>query len=187
MARAAYNTEKYSEDYSKQGFEIDHGLSDSHRVVFFNPGTKKAVVSFRGTKLTDFGDLYTDYKVLKGEEGNSKRFMNSTYLTRTVVHKYGKENVSLTGHSLGGTQAVKIGQELGLQSHAFNPGIGPKTGIVQALGKLTKKKNAHKNVTIYHTGLRDPISALSPLMQGRVKHVGPRFHSNAHGIDNFIF
>lgn len=187
MARAAYNPDKYSGDYSGQGYEVDRDLSDRHRMVFYNPSSKKAVISFRGTKLNDVGDLYTDFKILKGEEANSTRFRNSSNLTRMVMRKYGKENVSLTGHSLGGTQAVEIGQKYGLQSVSFNPGVGPKTGIKQALGKLLKKKSAYKNITVYHTGIRDPISALSPLLQGRIKHIGPRFHKDAHSIDNFIF
>jgi hypothetical protein len=186
LARAAYNTGKYSEDYDKQGYIIDTQLSDKDRTVFFHPGSKRAVVSFRGTKLNNFSDLLTDVAIARGREGTTSRFMDSLKTAEKVARKYGKDNVSLTGHSLGGSQAIVVGQKLGLHTHAFNPGVGPLTGFKQTLGKVFKKSK-HSNVNVYHTGAKDIISVLSPMMRANVKRLAPRFHKDAHSIDNFIF
>lgn len=186
LARAAYNREKYSGDYEGQGYIIDNDLSDNYRTTFYHPQSKKAVVSFRGTKLTNLMDIATDIAIARGSENKTARFMNSMRLSKAAIEKYGKDNVALTGHSLGGTQAIKIGQKTGIPAYAFNPGIGPKTGVVQALTKLlTKHRNT--NVNIFHTGTKDFVSILAPLMNGNVRRVAPRFQNNAHGIDNFIF
>jgi putative lipase involved disintegration of autophagic bodies len=187
LARAAYNTESYSGDFKDQGYEIDHELSDKDRVTFYHAGSKKAVVSFRGTKVTNARDLIADYSILRGTQGGSARFKASTAHTRKVLQKYGKENVSLTGHSLGGSQAIHVGESLGLQAHAFNPGVGVKTGIRGMVRKIFRGKSAAPNTHIYHTGMKDPISTLSGMMPGNVKHVGPRFHKDPHSIMNFIF
>jgi hypothetical protein len=186
LARAAYDTEKYSKDFEAQGYVLDKELTDGDRSVFHNPQSKKAVVSFRGTRTSNLLDLAADLKIARGSQGESIRFKRSTAQTKRVVAKYGKENVSLTGHSLGGSQAIHVGEKLGLQSHAYNPGIGPKTGIRGVISRLFRSKKK-ENINIYHTGIKDPISALAPMMNSNVKHVGPRFHKDPHSIANFIF
>ena len=174
------------------GYTIDTDLSDKHRTTFHHAGSKKTIVSFRGTKLNDPTDLMADYAIFKGKEASSARFVHSRKFAEAAVKKYGKENVSLTGHSLGGTQAITVGHQLGLHAHAFNPGVGLKTAIKQGasklLSKLTGKKRGNgASVHVYHTGIKDPISALSPLMRGNVKHIPVRFSKDAHSINNFIF
>lgn len=187
MARAAYNTGKYSEDYDKQGYIVDKELSDSYRTVFYNPQNKRAVVSYRGTKLNDIADLATDLAIVKGSERQTPRFRHAMKVAEKTIKKYGKDNVTLTGHSLGGSQAIYVGQKTGLTTHAFNPGVGPKTGIREVLSRFFRSRNKGSNVNIYHTGKRDIISMLSPLVRGNVRHVAPKMHKNPHGIDNFIF
>lgn len=186
MARAAYNTEKYLEDYDKQGYVIDQELSDGDRTTFYHPASKRAVVSFRGTKLSNFADLATDLAIVKGTQNTSGRFKRSNKTVEKVIGKYGKDNVTLTGHSLGGSQAITAGQRYGLVSHAFNPGVGPQTAVKQALGKLFSKKKG-SSVNIYHTGTKDWISALSPFVKGNVRRVAPKILKNPHSVDNFIF
>lgn len=187
MARAAYNTGKYSEDYDRQGYVVDKELSDVHRTVFFNPQNKRAVVSYRGTKVSDVRDLAADLAIVRGSEGSTPRFKQSLKLAEKAIKKYGKENVTLTGHSLGGSQAIYVGHKTGLTAHAFNPGVGPKTGIKEVFARFFRSKSKGKNVNIYHTGKKDLISVLSPLMRGNVRAIAPKLHKNAHGIDNFIF
>ena len=192
LARAAYQPEKYSEDYEKLGYSIDPELSDKYRTTFHHAGNKKTIVSYRGTKLNDPNDLMADYAIFKGREGSSARFVQSRKFAEAAVKKYGKENVSLTGHSLGGTQAITVGHQLGLQAHAFNPGVGVRTALKQGVAKLFSKFTGKKRgngaaIHVYHTGMKDPISALSPLMRGNIKHIPVRFSKDAHGMSNFIF
>jgi hypothetical protein len=187
LARAAYNTEKYSGDYDGQGYVVDQELSDADRVTFFNPASKRAVVSFRGTKLTNLRDLATDLEIVKGTQNNSARFRNSNKTVEKAIQKYGKDNVSLTGHSLGGSQAITAGQRYGLIAHAFNPGVGPRTAVKQAIAKLFGGKKVKSGVNIYHTGTKDWISALSPLVKGNVRRIAPKILKNPHSVDNFIF
>ena len=165
---------------------MDQDLSDKDRFTFYHPATKKAVVSFRGTNVTNIGDLAADVAIAKGQQNHAIRFKNSKKLTEKAIQKYGKENVSLTGHSLGGSQAIMVAQQLGLTAHAYNPGVGPKTALTQAISKLFSK-NTKGSVNIYHTGMKDPISALSPALRGNVRRIAPRFSKNPHSVDNFIF
>ena len=58
------------------------------------------------------------------DEYLSGRFKGAEKAYRNTAKKYGKENVQVTGHSLGGSQAVHVGMKYGVQGTAFEPGSG---------------------------------------------------------------
>jgi len=122
FAKAAYN---YRDTVPVSDYDLDKDLSNDDMSVYYNPIQKKAVVAYRGTRPTNVFDLAADYAISHNFEGNHPRFKRAAKLARKAIDKYGKGNVRLTGHSLGGSLALYANQELGddaVETTVFNPG-----------------------------------------------------------------
>lgn len=176
------------------GYEIDHELSNSNRTVYHKDG--KAVVSFRGTDLSGsknrWKDLGTDALLAFGLQDLSTRFQNAKKTTDQAISKYGKDNVSLTGHSLGGAQALYVHQKTGVDTHAFNPAVSPidvrRSGgqftpekALSLFGKTRMKSNALSYIT-----RNDLVGGLAPLLKGMKTHIIPQKVKSAHALKNFM-
>lgn len=173
------------------GYAIDRDFTDANRTTFVDPESGKAVIAFRGTKLSNPRDLVADSFVAAGAQSLSPRFRTSYTIAKRVAQKYGPENVVTTGHSLGGAQSLAINRKLGLESHAFNPGAGlseQQRGIVSSalcsLAPGSKMCQRARSSTIYSTSV-DPISAMALYGPDKQVHVQPR-RPNVHGIKNFL-
>ncbi len=107
-------------------WKIDEELSDSRGVVFHNENTKKTKIAFRGTdaKGRNLDDIQTDAQIWMGSEGNSEHFKSAREQTRKTIEKYGKENTSTTGYSLGGNKSLDMGLTYDIPSTGFNSFIG---------------------------------------------------------------
>jgi hypothetical protein len=176
------------------GYDVDNELSNSNRTVYVKDG--KAVVSFRGTDLSSkknkWKDLGNDALIAVGLQDLSSRFRKSNQITNKAIEKYGKENVSLTGHSLGGSQALYVHTKTGLDTHAFNAGISP-LDVRRSGGQFTPERvlslfkkpkysdNAHSYVT-----RNDLVGGLSPLIKGLNTHIVGQKDRNAHSLKNFF-
>ena len=121
-----------SENYVAQSegldknWKIDEDLSDSRGVVFHNEKTGKTKIAFRGTdaKGRNLDDIQTDAQIWMGSEGNSEHFKSAREQTRKTIEKYGKENTSTTGYSLGGNKSLDMGLTYDIPSTGFNSFIG---------------------------------------------------------------
>ena len=105
-------------------WNIDEGLSNDKGIVAFNEKTGKAVVAFRGTDKTNLNDLEADARIVMGSEGSHNHFTEAREQMRNAIGKYGLENVSTAGYSLGGNKSWAMGNEFGVSSKSFNPFIG---------------------------------------------------------------
>ena len=81
--------------------------------MFYNPTTKKAVVSYRGTDMQDrlgiLGDVQSDYHILTGMEKrdpDSEWQQNSSEQQRKSTRRKGI--LLITGHSLSGALATYV-------------------------------------------------------------------------------
>jgi hypothetical protein len=177
-----------------EGYSIDPELSNQHRTTYVKDG--KAIVAFRGTDLSGknkWADLGTDMLITLGLQNLSSRFRNAKKTTQKAIQKYGKENVNVTGHSLGGSTALYVNSKLGTEAHAFNPGVSPvdvqKSGgifnINHVLGFFGKKPKVRANAHSYITGY-DPISMLSPFLPNLNTHIIKKKHKNPHALKNFL-
>lgn len=81
----------------------------------------RVMVAFRGTEPTNIADVYNDILIIKGSK---RHFTTERNALDKIVKEFGKENVELTGHSLGGNKAIELGKQLGLDTETFNPLIG---------------------------------------------------------------
>ena len=102
------------EGLNNTGYMLDEQLSDREHKVFYNPASKKVVVSYRGTDMRDpkriWKDLKSDFNIMLGREKKDKRFQEANQQFHKVADKYKKQGytVDTTGHSLGGALATHV-------------------------------------------------------------------------------
>jgi len=153
------------------GYVLDKELSNRKTKVYSHPETKHTVVAHRGTK--DKSDLLNDVKIVLGKYDKSKRVENATAIADKAKAKYG-DNITNTGHSLGGTTASIVAGKTNSKVETYNKGASPLENY-----KQTTKKAEH-NIT----GV-DPISVSTLLKNpGSVKLKLPT-KLNVHGLANF--
>ena len=189
LSELAYLPPKKQSAGAKQlGWDIDPDLSDRNRTVFVHPGSKKAVLAFRGTDPKNVKDLASDALIAAGLQGISPRFRTSEKVAKAALIKY--PNLVATGHSLGGSQALHVNRKLGLESHAFSPGAGfadQRRGATETLAckiapGMRRCQNA-KRSTVYATAA-DPIAVNATFGADRKVMVRPK-RANPHTVRNF--
>lgn len=169
------------------GYEIDPELSNRNRTTYYNKDTGKAVMAFRGTNVKNQADLATDALLALGLKDFSARFRNANKYSKKAMDKYGKDMVSFTGHSLGGSQALYVNSKHGNETHAYNPFVEPKQPKANLLTKglfSLFKRPVQSNATIYKT-TTDPISMFANLSNAQVKEIKPT-SKNGHALKNFF-
>ena len=185
VSRAAYGDDSYvPSNYNK-----DLELSNRNRSVYFDPKTRKAIVGFKGTDPTNSDDLGTDALIALGIYGVGSRFKNAVETTRAAKAKY-EGGVTVTGHSLGGTQALYVSRAENVDAYAFNPGSSIPNLVdgyyrsTTVAGFLAPKRKANPRATIVTTGI-DPISFGYVLGGEKKVYVRPR-GADVHGLSNFL-
>jgi hypothetical protein len=90
-------------------YDVDHSLSGQRVQVYKHRHSPQTVVVHRGTK--GLQDVYNDVKYALGMNiSNSKRLKYANDIQKKAEQKYGKENVSTIGHSLGSHIASSVGK-----------------------------------------------------------------------------
>jgi hypothetical protein len=108
------------------------GAFSNHRSGFYSEiYTKgdKAILVFRGTQLTikekeEIKDGRSDINIGLGKLPHQMQDAERAY--SETIKKYGKDNVILTGHSLGGSEAQILGAKYGAETVTF-AAYGTKT------------------------------------------------------------
>jgi hypothetical protein len=119
FAKLAYekNLNKVDAELKYDGYKLDRRYSNRETKVFYNPTTKKAVISYRGTALNDrnhwMKDLASDFHILEGREGSDRRFRESLKQFDRIQRAYRTRGftVDTTGHSLGGQIATYVNKQ----------------------------------------------------------------------------
>lgn len=174
LASAAYHGHQ-----EVDGWEKDLELSNVDRTVYHKGG--KAKVSYSGTRITSkhkWRDLGTDALVAIGAQDVSSRFKNSTKTANLAIAKYGKENVSLTGHSLGGSLAQHVSRKTGLKATGFSAAMSPVD---------LARKRTYSNFHSVSTSA-DPISLVTHHYAGRIgkKTRAKQRKTNPHSMMNYL-
>jgi len=200
LSKAAYlggeaDASRVKKQLAKQGlantYDYVPSLSNGNHSTFFNRKTNKAVIAYRGTDLSNIKDLFTDAAIFFGVERMTPRFADALDTAKAAQKQFGKRNVEVTGHSLGGSQALYVTSKTGIPSYAYNPGktferfdlLSRYDDVRDFFCPKCDKMNP-SNTTIYTTGL-DPISLNSMRADADVNYIVPR-QLDVHGIDNFI-
>lgn len=135
-------------------YVIDKELSGQRVKVYHNPNTGKTIVSHRGTNSIQ--DVGTDIAMALGYK-KGKRFTHSKNIQNQVKAKYGSDNITTLGHSLGGTLAETVGNKSGNNEViTFNKGALPGD-----IGKKMKKNQTDIKTT------KDPVSILKKFQRGK--------------------
>lgn len=161
-------------------FSYDTKLSDNDTAVWVNRRNKEVITSYRGTELTNFGDLSADASIIKGDFNLHARYMNAFSKQDSVLKKYKKYRHIVTGHSLGGTIANTLAKSYGTkiaESHSFNPGSG-----VREIFEQSSDPNHHS-----HFIKGDVLSYFGTVNRNENTHIYERLvgTDNAHTIKQF--
>jgi len=182
------------QELRRHGLSKKYGVSDdlnsTDHVTFYTKGKgdRRGIVAYRGTELDNRSDLLADAAIFMGVERMTPRFSRALGAAREAMDRYG--DVHVTGHSLGGTQAMHVTKELGVESHVYNPGRGfRRFSLIDRLGPLRtffgrENKMNEDNANVYLTGV-DPISIASWKLPAKTHFRTPKSW-DVHGIDNFV-
>ena len=134
----------YRETYSnhRDGFYSEIYTKDS-----------KAILVIRGTEIHSGGkettkDVMSDFQMGLGYLPYQMKDAENAYLK--TINKYGKENVILTGHSLGGSEAQILGAKYGAETITFEAyGTKNLNGVeVNYTDNITNYGNAQDGIFV---------------------------------------
>ena len=184
FSQGAYDPLRH--DNKIPGWIIDRRVSDANKTVYSHVYGPEAVVAYRGTDTHNLSDLIADGFIFVGQELLSGRFQRASNTARLTNLLYGEDNVTLTGHSLGGAEALYASRRHGNKTAAFNPGAAfadVRQGLADyAMAPFFPENRS--NATIYTTGF-DPISIGSLFGPEKKVFYRPR-QGDVHGIGNFV-
>lgn len=114
--------------YFENGQLIFSSSSGMQAAVYKNT-QGKIVIAYRGTQLTDSGDLFADFNIMLGSIPQAQ-LTDAENFYKAVVAQYGSNNIVITGHSLGGAIAQIIGSKTGIPTYTYNaPGMATYSGL----------------------------------------------------------
>ena len=135
--------DKYKQ-LKKYGLNRDYFVikkfTNKNITTFFDVENERVILSFRGTDGGNnlgmrYEDLLTDYQLAIGRLRSTKRFEEAVEMLEKVIKKYGKNNISLCGHSLGGAIADYISDIYKIPTYIYNTGSSPLSVINNPLPK----------------------------------------------------
>jgi hypothetical protein len=106
IIKAGYGNKKYKEKLKKFGYNIDNKLSSGNHQVYYNDKNKKLLFNVTGTH--NASDWITDGYLAVGKLKNTTRYKEADKMLKIARDRYKPSNVSVTGHSLGGSIAGYI-------------------------------------------------------------------------------
>jgi esterase/lipase len=132
----------------------------------------EAITSHRGTSGVQ--DVFTDVKLSLGLLKNTARFKHAKKIQKAAEAKYGSENVTTVGHSLGGALTQNVGQN--------TKAVTLNKAVPLSSKRVTNKKQHDIRARF------DPISAIGFREKKQKQTVinAPLF-SNAHGTSVLKF
>lgn len=119
----------------------------------YNDRDSLSIIAFRGTNPSKIEDIVTNIHILYGNSSQCERFRKSESIYLSYKKKY--REVAVTGHSLGGSQAIHVAKLFGCPCWAWNPGQGLSE-------EYLKDRKIYPNIRTYHV-VGDPISEIAGL------------------------
>jgi hypothetical protein len=94
---------------SINGWVLDQSLSNDNAKVYYNPTSKEAVITHRGTQgVTDWGN---NIAYAFGVYGMTDRYNQGKAVQDKAIAKYGASNISTLGHSQGAILSRRLGDK----------------------------------------------------------------------------
>lgn len=161
------------QDKKINNFIRDDSLSGERVQVYYDPTTKKAVTVHRGT--SGIHDMANDAGLLIAPSlfKYTNRYKQAEKIQKLADEKYGHENVTTTGHSLGGKIASDLKRKTDDKVITYNKAIVPSDLLFAP----------NKNETHIRTQF-DPISFLAPFDRTKTVTVPSDSLAGVHDIEN---
>lgn len=167
-------------------FQILRQYTNGDMLTVKDKSSNKVIIAIRGTDDKNktgnrIRDLTSDYGIVTGDDDRVYRKKEVETVVKRVVKRFTKENVILTGHSLGAWVATKIADDLGVKAVVFNIGSS----------LMDDRTGKNDDITHYTTndvfkGVIDPLSVSSVLRDDyRTIKVKKKDGVGVHSIDNF--
>ena len=141
---------KYHKYLESQGYKLDESLSEDTHKVYHNPNSKKSIIGYKGT--TNYKDVLADVEAIGLNDYEHKDFKYAYNIYDKVKERYG-DNISTSGHSLGGSLADRVAAKNDKKAIVFNPGSGPlgfktsdKTQVYRKQDDQVSKYVSGKNI-----------------------------------------
>ena len=176
------------------GYNVVENLSSPEYVTAINEQEKKVVVAYRGTdsSLTNIYDDIADVEIALGLAETPivsyipSRFRTAENIYKEVKEQYPDYDLTLTGHSLGGTAARYVGDRYKEKAVVFSAGATPLEPFIEM--KLGTKPSSAK---FYFTDTLDLISNTSRLTENNVrvvttKEVNKKYLGGSHKVENYV-
>ena len=197
LSQASYDhaSDAPSRDYEEYGWQVVGG---GDGVVTFqragDDGVPQYAVAFKGTSLsgpTTASDLANDALILAGGETNPEgvgNFDENTDFVKRFTNEVAGGNagqVTITGHSLGGTYAMQASKATGSKAIVYNPGVSPLSVADYY------SDPGLSDIQIYRVA-GDPVSTSAALLKpsGHIQsHTIHKWHpptTSAHALSNFL-
>ena len=158
VIKAGYGNKKAKKQLAELGYEQDQQLSNHNQQVLYHPQDDRVVLNVTGTH--NLSDVGTDVALAFGRLKNTKRYKEAQSTLQQARQKYPGRDVSITGHSLGGTIGGYIGD--------------PKDNVVTFNKGATIGQNTRSNEKAYRTAA-DPVS------------MAIAFSKNVHNVHSNVF
>jgi hypothetical protein len=138
---------------------VDEQLSTIDNLVLHNANTGEVNVSYRGTTDNPMRtkSLLRDWRIncqISGGKSNTVRVKQGKKQLNKVIEKYGKNELTLSGHSLGGHVSYEMGVANDIPSYSFNPAMN--------MSRLKKAEKYSGNAS-KHVIFKTPLDFASPL------------------------
>lgn len=154
----------------------------------------KAILVIRGTELHSSGkgllkDGYNDFQMGLQLLPSQMKSAEETYVK--AIRKYGKNNVILTGHSLGGSEAQILGAKYGVETVTFAAyGTKSLSGIeINYTDNITNYGNAQDSIYVMNIdgqlGKTIILNATGFEKGSFKEEYKIKYPSTPHNIDNF--
>ena len=150
---------KYNYIDDLKDFKVDDELSNIDSLVLHNEKTGQVTVPYRGTTDNPMRtkNFLKDWRIngqISGGKSNTVRVKQGQKQLNKVIEKYGKNELTLVGHSQGGHVSYEMGVANDIPSYSFNPAIN----MSQLKTAEKYSGNASKHVI-----LKTPLDFASPL------------------------
>lgn len=145
---------KNPRDY--KNYEIDKSLSGERVQVYKRKDSNEVFVVHRGSQ--GLHDWANDVKAVSGYSiSDSERFKHAEKIQKEAEKKYGKDNVSTLGHSLGSKIASDVGKD---------------SKDIITLNKFVPPQDAIRNLVVgkpdNETNIRTTLDPVSALISGKI-------------------